>query len=308
MGKDKLVIYHLEELLDLVEDWEREYVVLLNNKLENHQKIDLIIRLNNFWVNPKNTLKEVLHPYFYYLDDTTKVNVCNILMRGNLEKFRLYADEVYQITISCEDQIIYHGQLTPSDQSLWQVSINSFLPKIIDLDLDNVYLKFSLTLVSKLGKMRTEHEEINLIHDSEKYIRDKFYKQVIAPLNENRTIKYRTKISENILQERKKLWTSKISWKDVDLIPFNLFGLKSVIEYDECLENFYLVPSNRVLFNRTNKFSQQYGTLVKSYLKSLEGNYPLFISPLGIANESTSMITKLKRKLMIKFFSFLQIR
>lgn len=308
MGKEKLVIYDLEELLELMEDWEREYVVLLNQKLQSHQTIDLIIKLNYFWINPQNTLKEILHPYFYYLQEHSKVTVNNILMRGNLEKFRLYEDEVYEISINCGHQDIYQGELSSSNQSLWQVSVDSFLPNIIDLDLDNTYLRISLKLVSNLGKMRAEHEDINLIHDSEKYIRDRFYKQVINPLTVNRTIKYRSKIPDNILQERKKLWVTQINWKEMDLIPFNLFGLKSVIEYDECLENFYLVTSNRVLFNRTNKFSQRYGSLIKSYLSSLESNYPLFISPLGITQDSSSVFTKFQRKFMIKLFSFLKIR
>ena len=231
--------YDLEQIFNYLPDPDRELYELIKKKLPN--QIDLVIN-NNFASN----FYHLLEPYFYFISEKTYQKPENIVLRENQDKFFLYDDEVYELIIN--ERVLYLAGFE--------------LLKHTYFYCNNSFLKIKIRVLSKYGKIRSVHESVNHIFETEALCF-----KLIDELSKNIELENKQNILSFIC-ERKKMWPS---------LNFQYFGCSNVLQFVYFIENYMYVFSNHAIIKQRELYTQGYLQRVKNYIFCIEKRMPVFL-------------------------------
>jgi len=234
--------YELEEIFNVLYDPDRE--LYENIKKNISTGIRVVIKNNN-----SNNYQNLLESYFYLISNKTYQKPENILIRENQDKFFLYDDEIYEIKIN--NRVLYL-------EGFELLKHTEFYSK-----QDLVVIK--LRVLSRFGQLRKEHEEKNLILNTEAFCMKK-----IDGLRKEVELEKREGKSniKSFIAEREK------AWKD---LAFQYFGCKNVLEFIYFIDNYMYVYSNKALISQRENYTQEYLQRIKNYTFCIEKKMPFFL-------------------------------
>lgn len=277
MKKKQYELYEIASILGDIEDPELEYYLLSKQKLP--EGIDFLFNINDFEFNYDVKIGTLLSRFFNFITDTGKTTPKYLRMRNNLEKFPLYADEVYSLTLYFEDQEIFSGQL---DELLWQALQDKPLFRGrgwnwgLKYKLRFGFFRVHLKLLSPSGATRAWQESEDKILDTDAYVKSLFYYRITQvwehKLKESQKHHYFQENFFNIINERKKLWGENLDILNPKSVPFNLMGAEDTITYWELVSLFWDLKYNLRLLDKSKSAGKYYRNLIKEYYQSLNTN------------------------------------
>lgn len=234
--------YELEEIFNVLYDPDKELYENIKKNLDKGIKI--VIKNNN-----SSNFQNLLESYFYFISNKTYQKPEHILIRENQDKFCLYEDEIYELKIN--NRVLY---------------LEGFeLLKYTDFYSIQEHVVMKLKIISSFGKLRNEHEDKNLILNTESFCMKKIdilRNEVILEKKEGKSN------TRSFIQEREKLWPD---------LAFQYFGCKNVLEFIYFIDNYIYVFSNKALIRQRESYTQEYYERIKNYSFCIEKNMPFFL-------------------------------
>lgn len=303
MKKSRYEFYEISNLLGDIEDPELEYYLLSKQKLPDG--INFLFNINDIEFNHDLKIGELLSRFFHFISDVGKSTPKYLRLRNNLEKFPIYADEVYKITLFFEDQEIFSGQLDEllwvalQDKPLWAGRGWSWPLKY---KLRFGFFRVHLQLLSPTGETRAWQENEDRILDTDAYVKSLFFHRISQiwehKIKESKQY-YGYQNFINIINERKKLWGTDIDVLNPKSVPFNLMGADDTITYWELLSLFWDLKYNHRLLEKSKQAGKYYRNLIKGYFQGLNSNQMVVLKINSYKHPKTNSE---KIKLWLKIF------
>lgn len=277
----------LAELFNIPLDPELEFYESYINNIKNGITFVVVLEKND---NDYFMIGDILKKYFNFYEEKD----LRFIKIRNSYKIPIFLDEINIIKLTLGNYVVYdgvyHKQLCHYD--IQDLIVNSNLNPFREM-----FLKIELK-IENFNNLRKQAELLNYISETEKYIRVLFDKTITG----KNTLYFPTYGLNNIKKEREKLWGQTIDWTQQENIPFSLFNINNVLEYQEFLELFFDCKHNDILYVKAKRASKRRHQLLMDYSKILIMKQPLFLQNYS----PTTINSKIKMNIIILKIIFLQ--